>query len=75
MQFISLFHSVILGVLLGVLLPRRNSNSNNAGTFEELPESSKWYGDEEIRIFRQYLSFPTMPPNIDYGIDVLKRIL
>ncbi len=59
-----------MGVLLGVLLPRRNTNDGAKNFFEELPETSKWYGDEEIRIFRQYLSFPTMPPNIDYGKEM-----
>ncbi|XP_037040408.1 aminoacylase-1-like [Bradysia coprophila] len=68
---------VILGVLLGVLLPRRNSNNNENvdSYFEELSETSKWYGDEEIRILRQYLSFPTMPPDIDYvpTVEFLKQ--
>lgn len=60
---------MVLAVLLGVLLPRRNSGNGETNTFEELPETSEWYGDEEIRILRQYLSFPTMPPDIDYGDD------
>ncbi|XP_037031210.1 aminoacylase-1A-like [Bradysia coprophila] len=68
---------VILGVLLGVLLPRHNNvnNGNVDSYFEELPETSKWYGDEEIRILRQYLSFPTMPPDIDYvpTVEFLKQ--
>jgi len=72
---VGLILCIILGVLLGVLLPRRKSGNDNAVIFEELPETSQWYGDEEIRIFRQYLSFPTMPPNIDYGptVEFLKQ--
>lgn len=56
--------SVILGILLGVLLPRESLNSDDQ---LELPESSPWYGNEEIKIFRQYLRIPTVYPDIDYG--------
>jgi len=59
------FLSVILGVLLGVFLT--GSGSETSDTFQELPQSSKWYGNEEIRIFRKYLTLQTMHPNIDYG--------
>lgn len=57
-----------MGVLLGVLLPRRRKESaENSNLFVDLPESSPWYGDEEIRIFREYLQIPTVHPNINYG--------
>jgi len=55
---------VILGVLLGVLLPGNKSDSLE--DVPELPQSSPWYGNEDIRILRQYLRIPTVPPNIDY---------
>ncbi|XP_037033333.1 aminoacylase-1-like [Bradysia coprophila] len=58
---------IILGVLLGVLLPRRDSQSTDDEELLELPESSPWYGNEEIKIFRQYLRIPTVnDPDIDY---------
>lgn len=28
---------------------------------------SKWEGDEEIEIFRQYLRIPSVQPNVNYG--------
>lgn len=51
-----------------MLLPRRRKESDeNSNLFVDLPESSPWYGDEEIRIFREYLQIPTVHPNINYG--------
>ncbi|KAJ6625687.1 Aminoacylase-1 [Pseudolycoriella hygida] len=58
--------SVIVGIILGVVLPG-NEPEESVYKMEELPESSPWYGNEEIRIFRQYLTFPTMPPDINYS--------
>lgn len=55
---------------MGVFLPRRgadNSDTDDPGSALDLPESSPWYGNEEIRIFREYLRIPTVHPNIDYG--------
>ncbi|KAJ6644482.1 Aminoacylase-1A [Pseudolycoriella hygida] len=56
---------VILGVLLGVLLPRRHLN-DDTDSILDLPESSPWYNNQEIKIFRQYLRIPTVHPNINY---------
>lgn len=67
-KFFFVFQSVIvLGVLLGVLLPRRGADKDDPDSALDLPESSPWYGNEEIRIFREYLRIPTVHPNIDYG--------
>lgn len=53
---------------MGVLLPRRgDDNTNDSDSSLDLPESSPWYGNEEIRIFREYLRIPTVHPDIDYG--------
>lgn len=65
-MFLSLL-SVILGVLLGVLLPRGESEEEPYKSLQELPENSTWYGNEEIRIFRQYLTIATVHPDINYG--------
>lgn len=59
-----------MGVLLGVLLP--GDEAETSIYVAELPETSPWYGNEEIRIFRQYLTFPTMPPEIDYRNRICK---
>lgn len=61
------FYSLILSTLLGILLPRSKSSDSYPSSFIELPESSPWFGDEEIRIFREYLTIPTVYPDIDYG--------
>jgi len=61
---------------LGVLLPRGQSDDLDALLYvPELPESSLWYKNEEIKIFRQYLRIPTVHPDIDYGlcVEFLKR--
>ncbi|XP_037045140.1 aminoacylase-1-like [Bradysia coprophila] len=52
----------ILGISLGDTVP-------------ELPTTSPWYGNEEIRIFREYLRYPTVHPNINYEpcVEFLKR--
>lgn len=57
-----------MGVLLGVYLPRR-TKASVVESYEppELPASSPWHGDEEIRLFREYLRIPTVHPDIDYG--------
>jgi len=55
---------VIVGVLLAVLLPKGESDDPDA--LQDLPKSSPWYGNEEIKIFRQYLRYATVHPNIDY---------
>lgn len=53
---------------MGVLLPKRKSKNTEIDESSwELPESSPWYGNEEIRIFREYLRIPTVHPDIDYG--------
>ncbi|XP_037049217.1 aminoacylase-1-like [Bradysia coprophila] len=56
---------VILGVLLGTLLPRSNS-SDDSEDLPDLPVTSPWYGNEEIEILRRYLRIPTVHPNINY---------
>lgn len=56
-----------MGVLLGVLLPRGEQERESYDFLPELPENSTWFGNEEIRIFRQYLTIPTVHPDIDYG--------
>lgn len=63
---------IIVGVLLGVLLPRNNVEENNNISLD-LPESSPWYGNEEIRIFREYLTIATVHPNIDYGTKIFHQ--
>lgn len=55
-----------MGVLLGTLLPRGQSKDDSDDLLD-LPLSSPWHGDEEIKIFRQYLRIPTVHPNINYG--------
>lgn len=60
------FISVIVGVLLAIFLPRRQS-ADDTDSLQELPVSSPWYGNEEIKIFRQYLRIPSVHPNINYG--------
>ncbi len=39
------------------------------GSVPDLPPSSPWFGNEEIRILREYLRIPTVHPNINYGIN------
>lgn len=55
--------------MLGVLLPRKETENSDDSRDDllELPETSPWYGNEEIKIFRQYLRIPTVHPDIDYG--------
>ena len=33
---------------------------------------NNWEDDEEIQIFREYLRIPSVQPNVDYGIEVIK---
>jgi len=63
--FVIIVLCVILAILLGVLLPRRTADNSDSAL--DLPETSPWYGNEEIKIFREYLRIPTFHPNIDYG--------
>jgi hypothetical protein len=34
---------------------------------ESIKQYQTWENDEEIQIFREYLRYPTVHPNIDYG--------
>lgn len=34
---------------------------------EQLKQYQEWENNEEIQIFREYLRFATVHPNIDYG--------
>lgn len=39
----------------------------SSATVPPLPTTSPWYGNEEIRILREYLRIQTVHPNINYG--------
>ncbi|KAJ6643776.1 Aminoacylase-1 [Pseudolycoriella hygida] len=70
--FVVLAVCIVVGVLLGVFLSKKETNNPDSW---ELPESSPWYGNEEIRLFREYLRFPTVHPNINYEpcVQFLRR--
>lgn len=34
---------------------------------ESIKQYQNWEMDEEIQIFREYLRYPTVHPNVDYG--------
>lgn len=52
-----------------IVLPREEESRQ--GYVPELPVTSKWHGNEEIRIYREYLRIPSVHPNIDYGEKTL----
>lgn len=56
---------VVLSIVSGVLM----------ATVPALPQSSPWYGNEEIRILREYLRIKTVHPNINYAecVEFLKK--
>lgn len=64
--------SVILIVSVGVYLILTHENSqydeDDDDLDESTPETAKWVNNEEIRILRKYLRFPTVSLSTNFGI-------
>lgn len=41
---------------------------------EKIKQIQSWENDEEIQLFREYLRFPTVHPNINYGRSFALKI-
>lgn len=59
---------MIIAVGIGVYYTMSNNDVKNDGSVVEvLPGTEKWVNNEEIQIFRKYLSFPTVTLDSDFG--------
>lgn len=45
---------------------------NTDGLYDSTPETEKWLNNEEIQIFRKYLTYPTISLEADFGNIHLK---
>lgn len=66
------FLSFVLAIVLGVYFTLFHGNSTQFENDDDdldysTPETAKWVDNEEIRIFRKYLRFPTVTHDDDLG--------
>ncbi|XP_055301120.1 aminoacylase-1-like isoform X2 [Sitodiplosis mosellana] len=68
---------IALGVGIYYIVSDFNGSTKHAEIEEEVsPETEKWVNNEEIKIFRKYLRFPTVSLDSDFGpcVNFLKEL-
>ena len=58
---------VAVGIGVYYIMSDKDVENDGSGVVEVLPGTEKWANNEEIQIFRKYLSFPTVSLDSDFG--------